>query len=88
MPLVTLDRDGNVAVVTLNRPEAMNALSAALRAELAATMVELEADSSIHVVILTGAGIVPLPLGSTLKSWAQIQATWAMPMPQMRSATQ
>ena len=67
MPLVTLDRDGNVAVVTLNRPEAMNALSAALRAELAATMVELEADSSIHVVILTGAGDRAFTAGLDLK---------------------
>lgn len=67
MPLVTLDRDGNVAVVTLNRPEAMNALSAALRAELAATMVELEADSSIHVVILTGAGNRAFTAGLDLK---------------------
>lgn len=67
MPLVTLDCDGNVAVVTLNRPEAMNALSAALRAELAATMVELEADSSIHVVILTGAGDRAFTAGLDLK---------------------
>ncbi len=67
MPLVTLDRDGNVAVVTLNRPEAMNALSAALRAELAATMVELEADPSIHVVILTGAGDRAFTAGLDLK---------------------
>ncbi len=67
MPLVTLDRDGNVAVVTLNRPEAMNALSAALRAELAATLVEIEADSSIHVVILTGAGNRAFTAGLDLK---------------------
>jgi enoyl-CoA hydratase len=67
MPLVTLDCDGNVAVVTLNRPEAMNALSAALRAELAATMVELEADPSIHVVILTGAGNRAFTAGLDLK---------------------
>ncbi len=67
MPLVTLDRDDNVAVVTLNRPEAMNALSAALRAELAATLVEIEADSSIHVVILTGAGNRAFTAGLDLK---------------------
>lgn len=67
MPLVTLDLDDNVAVVTLNRPEAMNALSAALRAELAATLVEIEADSSIHVVILTGAGNRAFTAGLDLK---------------------
>ena len=31
--LVTIERDGAVAIVTLNRPEAMNALSRALRSE-------------------------------------------------------
>lgn len=67
MPLVTLDRDGTVAVVTLNRPDAMNALSAALRAELAATLVELEADVSIHAIILTGAGDRAFTAGLDLK---------------------
>ena len=67
MPLVTLDRDGTVAMVTLNRPDAMNALSAALRAELAATLVELEADVSIHAIILTGAGDRAFTAGLDLK---------------------
>jgi enoyl-CoA hydratase len=58
MPETSLlvERDGGVAIVTLNRPQAMNALTAALRATLADTFVALEADESIRVVILTGAG--------------------------------
>lgn len=44
-----------VAVVTLNRPSAMNALSAALCQQLADTMRDLSADG-IRIVILTGAG--------------------------------
>ncbi|MEK9775701.1 MAG: enoyl-CoA hydratase [Quisquiliibacterium sp.] len=44
------------AVVTLNRPEAMNALSAQLRKELAAQIDALQADPAVRVLILTGAG--------------------------------
>ncbi len=44
------------AVLTLNRPAAMNALSRQLRAELARIITELEADPQIRVLILTGAG--------------------------------
>lgn len=44
------------AVVTLNRPNAMNALSRALRAELAEAVDRLEADPAVRVMILTGAG--------------------------------
>ncbi len=42
--------------LTLNRPAAMNALSRQLRAQLAVTITELEADPAIWVLILTGAG--------------------------------
>jgi enoyl-CoA hydratase len=45
-----------IAVVTLNRPEAMNALSRALRAALDGAMTELAADPGVRVVVMTGAG--------------------------------
>lgn len=67
MPLVTLDRDADVAIVTLNRPEAMNALSAALRVELADMMVAVEQDPDIRVIILTGAGDRAFTAGLDLK---------------------
>ena len=44
------------AVVTLNRPRAMNALSAGLCKRLAQTVRELQADPAVRVLILTGAG--------------------------------
>jgi enoyl-CoA hydratase len=55
MLLVEKPLDG-VAVVTLNRPEAMNALSKALRAALQQAIVELDADPGVRVIVLTGAG--------------------------------
>lgn len=54
--MITLERDGPIAIVTLNRPEAMNALSRALRAALDETITRLSDDDSVSVIILTGAG--------------------------------
>ena len=56
-PLVLVDRQTEgLAVLTLNRPQAMNALSVALMTELAGTIDTLGADPSVRVLILTGAG--------------------------------
>jgi enoyl-CoA hydratase len=56
-PLVLIERDPQgYAVVTLNRPSAMNALSVALRTELAGAIDELAASPQVRVMILTGAG--------------------------------
>ena len=65
--LVKVERDEGVAVVTLNRPEAMNALSRGLRAQLAQVMRELDEDEKVRVVILTGAGERAFTAGLDLK---------------------
>lgn len=48
--------NGNIAVITLNRPEVMNALSGKLHTELGQAITEAEEDDAIRVIILTGAG--------------------------------
>ena len=50
------DRSGAVATITLNRPEARNALDIVMRKELVAALDEVEADEAARVLILTGAG--------------------------------
>jgi enoyl-CoA hydratase len=56
-PLVQVHRPfGGCALVTLNRPEARNALSLALRRELTAAFRQFEDDADTRVVVLTGAG--------------------------------
>ena len=73
--LVTTERVGDsgaaVAVVTLNRPEAMNALSRALRSDLARAMREVNADPTIRAVVLTGAGTRAFTAGLDLKELGQ-----------------
>lgn len=54
--ILLLELADGVAVVTLNRPQAMNALSRALRATLVETFARLAADPAAEVIILTGAG--------------------------------
>ena len=52
-----LDRpEPGIGVLTLNRPERLNAMSMELVEELHACLASLETDLSIRVVILTGAG--------------------------------
>ena len=53
---ILLERDGAVAVITLNRPAVLNALNTLMVRELKAVLAELEADSSVRAVVLTGAG--------------------------------
>lgn len=51
-----LDRGGAIATITLNRPEARNALDMTMRRELLAALDELEAAPEARVVVLAGAG--------------------------------
>jgi enoyl-CoA hydratase len=53
---ITLERDGHVAILTLNRPERLNAISQAMLAELRAACDAVEADDGIRALVLTGAG--------------------------------
>jgi len=53
---ILLDRDGAVAIITLNRPKALNALNETLLRELGQAMAELDADRSVLAVVITGSG--------------------------------
>jgi enoyl-CoA hydratase len=54
--MLIVDKSDRVGVITLNRPEAMNALSRALRAALHDAVVDMASDPGVSVVVLTGAG--------------------------------
>ena len=53
---VLTEADGGVLLITLNRPDARNAVNAALAAGVAAALDRLDADDDLQVAILTGAG--------------------------------
>jgi enoyl-CoA hydratase len=54
--LVRIERDGAVALVTLDRPEKRNALSLALREELTSALDSVGEDDGVRCAIVTGAG--------------------------------
>ena len=53
---VLTERHGSVLLVTINRPDARNALDGAVALGVAAAIDELDADDSLFVGVLTGAG--------------------------------
>ena len=67
MSLIKVTHTDGIAIVTLNRPEAMNALSRALRFELCEAMRSLAADDDIRAIILTGSGTRAFTAGLDLK---------------------
>ncbi|HEV8064086.1 MAG TPA: enoyl-CoA hydratase/isomerase family protein [Acidimicrobiales bacterium] len=55
-PLVSYEVDGHVAVITYDRPEALNAINAEMRRDLNAAFARLRDDEDAWVAIVTGAG--------------------------------
>jgi enoyl-CoA hydratase len=55
-PTLKIEREGGVVVITLHRPEALNALNLSVFDELEAVFTSLAEDPSLRAVILTGAG--------------------------------
>ena len=53
---VLVERRGQVAIVTLNRPDALNGFTSGLRNALKTALQEVAADESVRAVLLTGAG--------------------------------
>jgi enoyl-CoA hydratase/carnithine racemase len=53
---VTFERDGPIAIVTLNRPDRLNAYNPAMQEGLLASIEEVDLDDEIRVAIVTGAG--------------------------------
>ena len=74
--VLTQIADG-IATVTLNRPEAMNALSKALRHRLYEVMTTLDADDAVRAIVLTGAHSRQ---GSISRNWAASRERWVPPM--------
>jgi enoyl-CoA hydratase len=53
---ILMERRDGIAIITLNRPEKLNAISPEVRSEFFDALDDLEADDEIKVVIITGAG--------------------------------
>jgi enoyl-CoA hydratase len=67
---VIVEKDGVIAVVTLNRPQQLNALSYGLFKDLSLAMQELDRDDQIRVIIVTG-GEKVFAAGADIKEMAE-----------------
>jgi enoyl-CoA hydratase len=67
MTIVNIDRQDTVATVTLNRPEAMNALSGAMMVAITEALAQVDADPAIRAIVITGAGERAFCAGLDLK---------------------
>jgi len=64
---IRYDKDGMIATVTINRPEAMNAMDRETSRELAEAFLNFDQDDQLRVAILTGAGDKAFSAGADLK---------------------
>lgn len=71
---VLIERRGNVEVITINRPEARNAINLAVATALSDALDAAEADEACLVVILTGADDKAFSAGMDLKAFARGEA--------------
>lgn len=67
-----IERDGAVAVVTINRPKALNALNGPTLDELFAAFSELRDDRSVRAIVLTGSGEKSFVAGADIKELAEL----------------
>jgi enoyl-CoA hydratase len=77
MSTLLIDRDGPVVVLTLNRPDKLNALNEELLRELAASLMALQDDRAVRVAVLTGAGDKAFAAGADIAAMAEMTAPQA-----------
>ncbi|MGQ9557061.1 MAG: enoyl-CoA hydratase-related protein [Desulfurispora sp.] len=69
---ILLEIEDGIAVLTINRPKVLNALNAAVLAELDAAMDQLAADDQVRVIIITGAGEKSFVAGADIAFMSQL----------------
>src|SRR5262250_1594291 len=71
---VLIEKRGRIAVITVNRPDKLNALNIATRNDILAAFDQLEKDSDVRVVVITGAGEKAFIAGADISEFAGMTA--------------
>ncbi len=83
---VDYEKDGRIAIMTINRPEAMNALNADVSRELNEAMIDFRDDPDLWVAIITGAGDRAFSAGADIKGFRQATGEEAQRMERRQEA--
>ena len=67
---IILETDQRTAVITINRPQSLNALNAQTISELSQVLDEVSADSKYRAVIITGSGEKSFVAGADIKEFS------------------
>src|SRR5229473_1008923 len=65
-----IERDGPVAIVTINRPKVLNALNAPTLDDLRRAMLDLKRDDAIRAIVITGSGVKSFVAGADINELA------------------
>src|SRR5262245_59432008 len=71
---VLVEKRGQVAIITINRPDKLNALNIARRQDILAAFDQLERDEEVRVVVITGAGEKAFIAGADINEFAGMTA--------------
>jgi enoyl-CoA hydratase len=67
---ILMEREGRVAILTVNRPDKLNALNDQVREDMLAALAQVESDDSVGVVVITGAGEKSFIAGADIGEFA------------------
>jgi crotonobetainyl-CoA hydratase len=74
-PAALVGQHGNVMVITINRPQARNAVNAAVSSAIGDALEQAQQDPGVHAVVITGAGDKSFCAGADLKALARGENT-------------
>jgi enoyl-CoA hydratase len=67
---ILLEKENKITLITINRPESLNALNAKTIQEISSALDEISADTSCRVIILTGSGQKSFVAGADIKEFS------------------
>ena len=78
MKYLFIEKSDGIGVITINRPDAMNAMNSDVVSELSITVSDMIADKEIGVIIITGSGEKAFVAGADIKAMQQMNAEDAL----------
>ncbi len=74
MSVVTFKQEGSLGIVSINRPEVLNALNKEVLAKMQSMLMELRNDRTVKVIIITGSGSKSFVIGADIQAMSVMTA--------------